>query len=135
MPKRLTLLGLAIATRLTRFSIRTLGFSRTVRLMGRLPRVAKPAQPDAVLGPLASDIASVSGSPYGASCLDRSVLLWFLMRQKRLDGEIRIGVVFTDDQLEGHAWVEYKGAVVNDDPDVATRFTVFDEDPVGIVFT
>ena len=135
MWKRLTLVGLAIATRLTRLSIRTLGFSATVRLMGRLPRMGRPAQPDAVLDRLASDIASVSTSPYGASCLDRSVLLWFLMRQQHLDGEIRIGVVFTGDQLEGHAWVEHNGTVVNDDPDVATRFTVFDEDPVGIVFT
>ena len=83
----------------------------------------------------AETIRRVGGRPYGATCLDRSVFLWFLMRQRDLDGRIRIGVAFDDDRLDGHAWVELDGVVVNDEPDVADRFSVFDEDPTGIVFS
>jgi hypothetical protein len=57
------------------------------------------------------------------------------MRQRRLNGSIRIGVAFEDDKLQGHAWVEFNGTVVNDDADIAERFTVFEEDPIGIVFS
>jgi hypothetical protein len=135
MQRRLNLIALAVGSRMTRLSIRTLGFSRTVRLMGRVPRLGRQADSDMSLDALDANIRSVSGSPYGASCLDRSVLLWFLMRQKHLNGNVRIGVVIEDDKLQGHAWVEFNGTVVNDDADVAERFTVFEEDPVGIVFS
>ena len=62
------------------------------------------------------------------------MFLWFLMRQRGLDGRVRIGVAFDDDRLDGHAWVELNGGVVNDNEDVADRFSTFDEDPTGIVF-
>ena len=83
----------------------------------------------------ADQIARVGGRPYGATCLDRSVFLWFLMSQRGLDAGIRIGVAFEGNRLDGHAWVELDGRVVNDKPDVADRFSVFDDDPAGMVFT
>ena len=42
---------------------------------------------------------------------------------------------FDDNNLDGHAWVELDGRVVNDEPNIADHFTVFDEDPTGIVFS
>ena len=47
---------------------------------------------------------------------------------------LRIGVTLEEDRLDAHAWVEQDGAVVNDDPDIANRFAVFDGDPAGLVF-
>ena len=79
-------------------------------------------------------IDSVNGRPYGGTCLDRSVFLWFLMRLHRLDGNVRIGINFDGSKVEGHAWVEMDGRVINDAPDVADSFAVFDDDPIGIVF-
>ena len=58
-------------------------------------------------------------------CLAQSLaLLWFLRRQK-IDGDLRIGVQPKGDQLEAHAWVEFKGVVLNDGDDVHQRFTPF----------
>ena len=79
-------------------------------------------------------IDSVNGRPYNGTCLDRSVFLWFLMRLLHLDGDVRIGINFDGSKVEGHAWVEFDGVVVNDAPDVANAFAVFDGDPIGIVF-
>jgi len=123
------------AVRLTRLSIRSLGFSRTVGLLDRLPRpFAATTADEASAARWANEIEGVSGRPYGGTCLDRAVLLWFLMRQRGLAGIIRIGVAFDDDRLDGHAWVEVNGTVVNDHQEVASRFIPFDEDPVELSF-
>lgn len=128
--------GFAVGVRLVRLSLRMLGFARTVTLLDRLPTPLSNTPADAT-GPKrwADEIGGVGRRPYGATCLDRSVFLWFVMRQRGIDGRIRIGVSFDDDRLDGHAWVEIDGDVVNDDQDVADRFAVFDGDPIGIAFS
>ena len=128
--------GLALGLRATRFTLRRFGFHRTVRILAGIPTPMRryPLDPEGPIG-WAERIRSVSGRPYGGTCLDRSVLLWYLMQQRGLDGRIRIGVARDDDDLVGHAWVELDGRVVNDNPDVAGMYSVFDEDPTGIVFS
>ena len=128
--------GFAIGVRLTRLSLRLAGFRRTITLLACLPKPpkARTATTDNV-AQWTNTIRRVGGRPYGATCLDRSVFLWFLMHQRGLDGRIRIGVAFDKDRLDGHAWVELDGRVVNDDPNIAKDFAVFDEDPTGIVFS
>ncbi len=75
---------------------------------------------------LAGTAGHVSTGPWpcGSCCI-----------QHGIDGDLRIGVARDGDAIDGHAWVEYRGQVLNDAPDVATRFAVFDDDPVGMVFT
>ena len=124
---------MALGVRSTRVLLRTAGFARTVRLLTRVPPMGRPwSEPDARL---VADIDRVSGPPYTATCLDRSVLTWFLLRQHRLDPSLRIGVAMAFDELDGHAWVEWDGQVINDDPDVADRFAVFEDDPARLVIT
>jgi hypothetical protein len=128
--------GLAVGVRATRFVLRRAGFRRTVEVLGAVPtplECKRPASGDPAAW--ANRIQGVSGRPYGGTCLDRSVFLWFLLRQRGLDGRIRIGVTLDGNQLEGHAWVELHDKVVNDAPDVAERFSVFEQDPAGIVFS
>lgn len=57
-----------------------------------------------------------------ATCLRRSLALWWWLRWKRIPSDIYIGVNATD----GHAWVVHHGIVVNDRPDVATRYIILD---------
>lgn len=130
-------IGFALGVRATRFTLRRAGFRRTVSLLRSLPTPLGRRRPDAVsVRGWADRISAVGGSPYGATCLDRSIFLWALMRQRGLDGRLRIGVAFDADQrLDGHAWVEFGGRVVNDEPGVAERFAVFEEDPTGLVFS
>ncbi len=82
----------------------------------------------------AETIDRVSGRPFGGTCLDRSVFLWFVMRMHCLDGDVRIGITLDGSKIEGHAWVEIDGLVINDSPDIADSFAVFDDDPVALVF-
>ena len=121
----------AVGLTKTRFFIRTVGFARTVTAMNALPYV----WPQALgVDPLLVAEIDWAAKRFGGSCLDRSVFLWFVLRQQRLDPELRIGVTRADGGIDGHAWVELDGAVINDAPDIADHFTVFDEDPTSLVF-
>ena len=135
MPRALTDAATAIGVRLTRMSVRRIGFKTTVGMLARVPRLPGSTATSADAVRWAATIDRVGGRPYGATCLDRSVFLWFLMRMRRLDGQIRIGVLLEEDHLDGHAWVELNGEIVNDDPDVVSDFAVFDEDPTRLVFS
>ncbi len=128
-------LGFAVGLRLTRMIIRLAGFRRAIALARRLPPSRRPLRSKNAVAHWSQTIARVGGRPYGGTCLDRSVFLWWLMRVRGLDGRLRIGVVIEDGQLDAHAWVEQDGIVVNDDPAVTDRFEVFDEDPAALVFS
>lgn len=65
-------------------------------------------------------------APIQVSCLTRSLALWWLLRRRRIAGELCIGVRKNDGQLQAHAWVEEQGRVLNDAPDVAQRYAAFD---------
>lgn len=122
----------AVGVRITRFLLRTIGFQRTIVLLGAIPPTLNAVE---YTDPMwAYEVAFVSKWRYGASCLDRSVFLWFIMRQHSLTGDLRIGIATSGDVIDGHAWVEHDGWVLNDRQDISDDFAVFDEDPVGIVF-
>ena len=60
-------------------------------------------------------------------CLPRSLVLWFLLRRRKIDARLRIGVRRQSERFDAHAWVEWSGFVVNDRRNVLTRYAAFDE--------
>jgi hypothetical protein len=132
------LIGFTTLITMVRALIRILGFSPSVRLLASLPRMGTTLV--AIDHRWASEIAMVAVPPLGGSCLDRSVLMWFVMRQHGLDGDLRIGVRReadgngSADAIVAHAWVEHFGSVVNDSQDVASDYAVFDGDVTGLAF-
>ena len=128
--------------------LHVLGFGRLCRLLSRLtlasrdrstgipnrglPSHAFPVSPASTsaaetgraLGRLVNAVAwRLPGRP---ACLTRSVTLWWLLRRRGIDSEIRIGVRRADGRLEAHAWVELEGVVLNDAQDVGERFAAFE---------
>lgn len=57
-----------------------------------------------------------------ATCLERSLVLWWLLRRRGIGANIQIGVRKDSDQIEAHAWVELDGVVINDYPDIGATF-------------
>lgn len=70
------------------------------------------------------EIASRYGL-YKPNCLQKSLLLWWLLRRGNIESELRIGVRKNEELLEAHAWVEYQGCVLNDRSDVDQDFAPF----------
>ncbi len=61
-----------------------------------------------------------------ASCLPRSVTLQWLLRRRRMEADLRIGVRKVESGIEAHAWVEHRGRPLNDTSDVHRRYAAFD---------
>lgn len=66
--------------------------------------------------------------PYRPNCLQRSVVLWWLLRQQGLGSEFRIGVRLREGVFEAHAWVERAGRVLNDRQDIGDQYAPFKHD-------
>ena len=66
------------------------------------------------------------------TCLTRSLLLWWLLLRRGIESQVRIGVSLTEGVLTAHAWVEFEGVPVNDQPDVSVQFLPFGDLPKSI---
>jgi hypothetical protein len=64
--------------------------------------------------------------PANPNCLERSLALWWLLRREGVDGELHIGARKEGGRLEAHAWVELRGQVLNDGPEVHQHYARFD---------
>ena len=65
--------------------------------------------------------------PIRAACLVRSLVLIRMLSGRGMTGNLQIGVrKGASSHLDAHAWVEYEGVPVNDQPNVAEDFAVFD---------
>jgi hypothetical protein len=53
-----------------------------------------------------------------AMCLQRSLALCLWMQRRGYQPRIRIGIRRDNPNLAAHAWVEYGGVVINDDPNL-----------------
>ncbi|MFB2918866.1 MULTISPECIES: lasso peptide biosynthesis B2 protein [Aerosakkonema] len=62
---------------------------------------------------------------YSANCLQKSLVIWWLLQREGIETDLRIGVRKQEESLEAHAWVEYFGVVLNDRSDVRERFAPF----------
>jgi hypothetical protein len=117
---------------ITAAALRVGGFRRTYAALARLaPKQATRAAPG---GPAliqeAWTIARIVDAaarrgPCRAMCLSRSLALWWLLRRRGIEADLRIGVRKHDDRLEAHAWVELQGHVLNDGADVGEHFAPF----------
>ena len=50
----------------------------------------------------------------GSSCLERSLALWWLLRNQGVACELRIGARKIAGKFEAHAWVEHDGIPLNE---------------------
>ena len=63
-----------------------------------------------------------------ATCLQRSLALWWLLRQEGMRSELYIGTRKVAGKLDAHAWIEIDGVVLNDSSDVRHRYEPFDRE-------
>lgn len=64
---------------------------------------------------------------YPAKCLEQSLAVWYLLRRERIPVDICIGVRMPKQVLEAHAWVEYRGTVLEDSDSLVPQFARFKE--------
>lgn len=59
------------------------------------------------------------------TCLTRSLTLWAMLRRRSINADLRVGFRRSEGKLEGHAWVEFEGIVLNEAEEVKQSYTPF----------
>lgn len=114
--------GLALALKVS-------GFHGLHALLGRWsqPNSSPDSSPDKPRAQVVArwvDVAARRGL-FRPNCLHRSLTLWWLLRRRGLEAELRIGVRKGSEHMEAHAWVEYAGEVLNDAQAVRQDYVPF----------
>ena len=129
----LGLMQATVAVPLVVLALKTLGLRRTQGALGRISRPQPPLNNDPALARRLARMVGIAGR-FGIirpNCLQRSLVLWTMLRRRHMEPFLRIGVAPPSDSegLRFHAWIELADQVVNDSPDVAKEFKPF-ESPV-----
>ena len=61
--------------------------------------------------------------PFAHNCMHRSLALQRMLARRGTTARLRIGLGAKPNLFPGHAWLECGGAVINDDPELVTRYT------------
>lgn len=61
-----------------------------------------------------------------ATCLRKSLVLWYLLRLQGIAAQLQIGTRLDGGEFQAHAWVEYQGDVVGDRQEVQQYYATFD---------
>jgi len=117
----------AILVPATHLLIRVINYRQTMALAAwtaaRWPRRQPVADTQLVINQLRLATARVQRySPLPGNCLSRSIVLWWRLRRRGLEPDLRLGVSLAGGTFAAHAWVEHEGQVLNDTGDVADRY-------------
>ncbi len=115
-------------------SLRLAGFRRTQALLGRwisadsgsLPPAEAHAQ-SAIAVTVRMVRAASRHTLTRATCLEGSLVLWWLLARQGISSQLRIGIRKEAEKFEAHAWVERSGAVLNDPEGLHRHYPAFDE--------
>jgi hypothetical protein len=123
----------AVALCVTWVGLRLAGFRRWRRVLVWLTpgAPAVSAAQDAELLDSARAIARTEESaarhlPFPTNCLERSLVLWWLLRARGIGADLRIGARKEADRFEAHAWVEFSGTQLSSEQDPHLHFVPFD---------
>jgi len=101
---------------LTALTLWLLGFTRTQSMLATLAPIDKhagPGQKQATVyqAHVTAKMVTVAAQrgPFRASCLPRSLVLWWLLRRQYIECELCFGVRKHPNRLEAHAWVQCLG--------------------------
>jgi hypothetical protein len=116
----------------TAVALRLLGLRRTQLILLSLApnpdfpgEVKEPTLNEQALGLAMLVRAAATHGPYRANCLKQSLVLWWLLRLRRIESDLRLGVTKSVTGMRAHAWVECWGRPLNDREDVPARFAPF----------
>jgi hypothetical protein len=148
--RRLLLLAI-IGLPATAVLLRLVGFNRCYAGLRRLvrPKAGIERPPNMLRAYRIARLVRLANGrlPPAANCLQRSLVLWTLLRRHGVESDLRIGVrkerlpfappaanaglqnllrLQPDTHFEAHAWVEWQGVVLNDTPTVRQRYAAFD---------
>lgn len=122
----------AVGLTITHIALRLLGFGRWKNIVTR--RITAPTGRIARFSPQVSahrilqlETAVARNLFFATNCLERSLVLWSLLRRRGFPADVRFGARKEAEQFEAHAWVELNGIVMEIEPGRSEQFAPFSE--------
>lgn len=123
----------ALALVATKAGLHLVGFRRWMALLAWFTPHTPDSEkaPDATGIETAREIARIQDAVcrhliFHASCLEQSLVLWWLLSRRGIPAELRIGARKEAGRFEAHAWVEAGSLVLNDSGEAHLHFAPFD---------
>lgn len=112
-----------------RVGLRWMRYALLLRLLHDSARVAGLLQADPKANPEARILWTIDTigrkSRAAPSCLEEALSVQWMLRRRRIESDVRIGVAKKEDgDLRGHAWVERDGRVISVDAISPANFAV-----------
>ena len=64
---------------------------------------------------------------YRARCLEKSLVLRWLLARRGIDGQVVFGACKAEDAMQAHAWIEVNGVPLNEDGGAHLDFARFEQ--------
>ena len=125
---------LQAAAMLAWVSVRAQSMSFRPELDGR--RSAGPTHQDVARAENVARLVRMAGAglPVRAACLQRSIVLWVLLRREGIECSLRLGAADpATGPFEAHAWVECAGIALGEVPGPLARYRPFNSAVVPVL--
>ena len=73
-------------------------------------------------------LAAARHSIFPSTCLERSLVLWWLLARRGVASRLRIGVRKSGEKFEAHAWVERDGVAIGEPEEAHLHYAPFAEE-------
>jgi hypothetical protein len=122
----------ALLLPLLTLSLKLFGFRRTQRLLQKFlssnqNMLQKTKSESGVALTSRMVLAASRASAIPATCLERSLALWWLLGRQGIPSQLRIGVRTDAEKFQAHAWVEQDGVAIGEPEAPHLHYAAFDE--------
>jgi len=131
--ERVAVLEAAAALCLTWLGLRLAGFRRWKAIAEWSSRTPAPisaangeAKAEAGRNIPRMAAAAARNLPFRTNCLEQSLVLWWLLRRRRVAADMRIGAKKEANRFQAHAWVEFEGCVIGGASEEHLHFVPFE---------
>ena len=121
---------------LLQFTLWLRGFRATQKSLQARINKSVVTMPDAVATPEVERVcrmvlAAGRHSPMGATCLEHSLALWWLLGRKGITSQLRIGARKAEGKFLAHAWVERNGEAIGEPEGTHVHYAAFEKEFSG----
>jgi hypothetical protein len=111
---------------------RVFGVPRTQALLRRWALAGKtpflpPDRERGILGARRAQLIVKRLTGVAGNCLVRSLTLWAILLRRGVSTNLRVGFRKRDGRIQGHAWVEFGDAPINEDINETKTFVPYSE--------
>ncbi len=113
---------------LVSLSLRLRGFHATQRMLAKSLRLrtTQAGDPERIKRVTRMVHAAVRHAVGHPTCLQESLVLWWLLGRQGIASEVRIGTRKNQEKFEAHAWVECGGIAINEPESNHQHYAAFD---------